>query len=56
MDSAQLGRLQRTEGVKAIYPMTQIEIPETPAGGPGNEPDLATALGVPAPVDAGNGE
>ena len=44
MDSAQLGRLQRTEGVKAIYPMTQIEIPETlPAG---NEPDLATALGM----------
>ncbi|GHH73542.1 S8 family serine peptidase [Promicromonospora soli] len=46
MDSAQLGRLQRTEGVKAIYPMTQIEIPETPAGGPGNKPDLATALGM----------
>lgn len=44
MDSSQLGRLQRTEGVKAIYPMTQIEIPETlPAG---NEPDLATALGM----------
>ncbi|WP_454852958.1 S8 family serine peptidase [Promicromonospora soli] len=44
MDSTQLGRLQRTEGVKAIYPMTQIEIPETlPAG---NEPDLATALGM----------
>jgi subtilisin family serine protease len=44
MDSAQLGKLRRTEGVKAIYPMTQIEIPETvPAG---NEPDLATALGM----------
>jgi minor extracellular serine protease Vpr len=43
MDSAQLGKLQRTEGVKAIYPMTQIEMPETV---PGNEPDMATALGM----------
>ena len=43
MDSTQLGKLQRTEGVKAIYPMTQIEIPETV---PSNEPDMATALGM----------
>jgi subtilisin family serine protease len=43
MDSAELGKLQRTEGVKAIYPMTRIEIPETRAG---NEPDMATALGM----------
>lgn len=43
MDSSQLGKLQRTEGVKAIYPMTQIEIPETV---PSNEPDMATALGM----------
>ncbi len=43
MDSTQLGKLQRTEGVKAIYPMTRVEIPETV---PSNEPDLATALGM----------
>ncbi|MGQ0586864.1 MAG: S8 family serine peptidase [Gammaproteobacteria bacterium] len=44
IDPAQLGRLQRLEGVKAIYPVVEI-LPDQ-AGGGEADPELATALGM----------
>ncbi|MEG3614242.1 S8 family serine peptidase [Isoptericola haloaureus] len=43
MDSSQLGRLQRTEGVAAIYPMVQVAVPEPQTAA---IPDMATALAM----------
>jgi minor extracellular serine protease Vpr len=40
MDDSQLGTLQETPGVKAIYPVVQFDIPDTTEV----TPDLATAL------------
>lgn len=43
MDSSQLGKLQRTEGVKAIYPMVQLSVPEPQST---SSPEMATALAM----------
>ncbi|MDO8143040.1 MULTISPECIES: S8 family serine peptidase [unclassified Isoptericola] len=43
MDSSQLGRLQATKGVKAIYPMVQLSVPEPQTAA---IPDMATALAM----------
>ncbi len=43
MDSSQLAKLRRTQGVKAIYPMVSLTVPEPQEA---SGPDMATALGM----------
>lgn len=42
-DSTQLGTLRRLPGVKAVYPVYTVQIPETASGG---NPDMGTALAM----------
>ena len=41
IDPAQLGKLQRIDGVKAVYPVETLRLPETE---PGDATDMATAI------------
>jgi subtilisin family serine protease len=45
IDPADLGRLQRLDGVKAIYPVVEI-FPDQAIGGAGADPELVTALAM----------